>query len=141
MPSVNYEWVADQLTQKKTRKVAGDAVMSLLKAWESLRLSDTEAKETAEAFSKLAMGVPIVDQAKPEEVWVEARPGAIKVGDEIMVKPDAFVGDHGVMHNGRRGRIVAIRYGDIIVNSIDGIEPELRGTHYSPSHLLKLVSR
>lgn len=68
-------------------------------------------------------------------------PGRLVVGDEVLVREDAFSGELAPIHNGRRGRIVAIRYGDIIVNSTDDMQPSLVGTHYSPYHLLKLEKR
>ena len=141
MPSVNREWVAEQLTKKKTQRATGNAVIALLATWESQNLTPKQAQDAAELFSKLAVGIPVVDQAKPNEVWIEARPGAIKVGDEVMVKVDAFTSDAGAVHNGRRGRVVAVRYGDIIVDTTDDLDPVLKGTHYSPAHLLKLVQQ
>jgi len=66
-------------------------------------------------------------------------PGYLTVGDEVRVKTNAYSGELGVLHNGRRCRIVGIRYGDIIVNTIDDIEPRLSGTRHSPYALEKRV--
>jgi hypothetical protein len=76
---------------------------------------------------------------KEDEKWIPGMAGRMKVGDIVLIRPDAFEGELGQIHNGRRGKVVAVRYGDIIVNSIDDIEPKLNGTHYNPMHLLKLV--
>jgi PHP family Zn ribbon phosphoesterase len=97
-------------------------------------------KRSIKIFSNLALGQPIVDTKKVNESWTDAMPGRLKVGDEVMVRIDAFTGELATIHNGRRGKVVAVRYGDIIVNSIDGLEPELKGTHYNPMQLQKLVS-
>ena len=45
----------------------------------------------------------------------------------------------GKIHNGRRGKIVSIRYGDIIVKTTDGKEPMMEGFHYTPQQLEKRV--
>ena len=63
----------------------------------------------------------------------------VLVGDEVRVKSNAYDGDTGVMHNGRRGKVVAVRYGDIIFKSNDNKEPVLDGTHYTPYQLQKRV--
>jgi hypothetical protein len=44
------------------------------------------------------------------------------------------------MHNGRRGRVVAVRYGDVIFNSTDNKKPLLEGAHYPPNFLEKLAN-
>lgn len=141
MPEINREWVYQQLTENKTKKLVGDAVLSLLSSWDGVKASPEDAEKIVEIFSKLALSRPIVSQAGKDEVWVQARPGDIHVGDEVLVKSDAFANNHAHIHNGRRLKVVAIRYGDIICNSIDGLTPELVGTHYAPNHLQKLVSR
>lgn len=141
MPSIDRQWVYEQLTENKTKKLVGDAVLKLLDTWDSISASPEDAKKIVEIFSRVGLNVPIIERVSKDEVWVNARPGDIKVGDEVLVKDDAFTHDHAHMHNGRRCRVVAIRYGDIICNSIDGAKPELLGSHYSPAHLLKLVSK
>ena len=54
---------------------------------------------------------------------------------------DAYEGDLGRVHNGRRGKVVAVRYGDVIFKSTDGKSPVLDGAHYTPYKLEKLVSQ
>jgi hypothetical protein len=70
---------------------------------------------------------------------VPAQAGFLVVADEVRVKWNAFDGDKGKIHNGRRGKIVSIRYGDIIVKTTDGKEPVLEGFHYTPQQLEKRV--
>jgi hypothetical protein len=89
-------------------------------------------------FSKLALGHAYIKETK-NELWVPVRPGDIKVGDEVRVRADAYQGDLGTIHNGRRARIVAVRYGDVIIKTTDGKAPELDGAHYPPQVLEKLV--
>lgn len=140
MPEVNYEWVKQQLEAAKAKVGSGNAVLKLLEVWEKeAKLSPNLAKEAVEMFSKLALNIPLSVEQKSNEVWVPAQPGQLTVGDEVRVLPDAFADTTGVTHNGRRGKIIAIRYGDIIVNSTDGKTPELKGAHYSPYKLEKRV--
>jgi hypothetical protein len=139
MPNIDKEWIKEQLSLSKTTKASQEAIVKLLDAWSEITTKSKEFQtDVVEKFSKLAVGSPIFIPVNPKEVWVPAMPGRISVGDEVLVKEDAFEGDLAPIHNGRRGRVVAIRYGDIIVNSIDGLNPALVGSHYSPYHLLKL---
>jgi len=100
-----------------------------------MKLSDNQTKDVIDLFSRLALGHSIVPE-KPDELWVDAQPGSILVGDEVRVKADAYDGSTGAMHNGRRGKVVGVRYGDIIFKSMDDKTPVLDGAHYTP-HLLQ----
>ena len=141
MPEVNFEWVRQQLQEAKAKVGAGNAVLELLKVWgEQTKLSEKSAQEAVQMFSKLALGTVLVQpEVASNEVWVPALPGQLVVGDEVRVLPNAFSDSVGVSHNGRRGRVVGIRYGDVIFKSTDGKEPVLEGTHYSPYKLEKLI--
>jgi hypothetical protein len=137
MPEVNFEWVRQQLQEAKAKVGAGNAVLELLKVWsEQTKLSEKSAQEAIQMFSKLALGTVLVQpEVASNEVWIPALPGQLVVGDEVRVLANAFSDSVGVSHNGRRGRVVAIRYGDVIFKSTDGKEPVLEGTHYSPYKL------
>ena len=77
------------------------------------------------------------DTADAGVTWVQARNGALRVGDTVRVKPDAFTGAHGAFHNGRICRVVGMRYGDIIVR--DDTDVAYEGIHHQATHLLKQV--
>lgn len=140
MPEINNEWVRQQLEAAKAKVGSGNAVLKLLEVWaQQTKLSPALAKEAVEMFSKLALNIPLLEDKNENEVWVQAQPGQLTVGDEVRVLADAFTDTTGTTHNGRRGKIIAIRYGDIIVNSTDGKKPELNGAHYSPYKLEKRV--
>jgi hypothetical protein len=141
MPEVNFDWVRQQLQEAKAKVGAGNAVLELLKVWsEQNKLSEKSAEEAIQMFSKLALGTVLVQPTVgSNEVWIPALPGQLVVGDEVRVLADAFSDTVGVTHNGRRGRVVAIRYGDVIFKSTDGKDPVLDGTHYSPYKLEKRV--
>jgi transcription antitermination factor NusG len=141
MPEVNYEWVRQQLQEARVKVGSGNAVLQLLEIWEKqTKLSPNLAKEAIEVFSKLALGYALSEQtADTEEVWVPLQPGQIRVGDEVRVLKDAFTDEAGTIHNGRRGKVVAVRYGDVIFTATDNKEPKLNGVHYSPYKMEKRV--
>jgi hypothetical protein len=145
MPEVDMNWVKQQLTDNKTKRVVGDTVISLLKTWSDIKSTDPDPQkdqnnlsQVIELFSKIALGHAIVKENKNEN-WVSAQAGALVVADEVRVKWNAFDGEKGKIHNGRRGKIVSIRYGDIIVKTTDGKDPVLEGFHYTPQQLEKRV--
>jgi hypothetical protein len=94
--------------------------------------------KTIEMFSVLAKGHVVVKEKK-DESWIPVQAGDIKVTETVRVKADAFDGQLGTIHNGRRGVVVGVRYGDVIIKSTDGKEPLLDGAHYPPQKLEKLV--
>lgn len=136
--SLDKDWVKSQLQAAKVRKPVGDATIKLIELFESLELTEEHQKKTVELFSKLSLGHAYVKENK-NEMWMPARPGDIKVTDIVRVRADAYTGELGTLHNGRKGRVVGVRYGDIIFKSEDGKEPVLEGAHYPPQMLEKLV--
>jgi len=139
MAEVDNDWVRSQLTENKTKKVVGDSVLKLLATWEQLKQpTDKNAKDIINIFSKLALGHSIVED-NPNESWIVAQAGYIKVADTVRVRSNAFDGEQGKAYNGRRGRVVGVRYGDIIVKTDDGKTPVLDGIHFKPENLEKLV--
>lgn len=141
MPEVNLDWVRQQMQDAKVKVGSGNMVLKLLETWAAdSKLSPNLAKEAIEVFSKLALNEALSDpKQSADEVWVQAMPGFIVVGDEVRVKNNAFSDSSGAIHNGRRGKVTGIRYGDIIVNITDGKQPVLNGVHYSPDRLEKRV--
>lgn len=138
MPEVDYDWIRAQMQGARVKVGVGNAIMKLLKTWETLNISDPQAKEIMQYFPQLALTHSIIPEP-PEEKWIDAQPGSINVGDEVRVKSDAYDGKTGTIHNGRRGRVVGVRYGDIIFKSNDNKEPLLDGTHYAPYQLQKRI--
>jgi hypothetical protein len=135
MTNVNYDWINQQFTAAKVRVGTGKAVLKLLKTWEEIEVSPEQAKEIFEILGKVAQGHSLVQTPK-DEVWVQAQPGQLKVGDMIRVRGDAFDGDKGVSFNGKTGRIGAIRSGDIIFGSPD---KTVDGVHFRPADLEKRI--
>jgi hypothetical protein len=144
MPEVNYEWVKEQLQAAKVKVGSGKAIIKLLEAWEDIpKLSDGMTEEVLEVFPKLAKGIAfIVEEDENDYIWVPLQPGQITVADVVRVRADAFEDSKlGPIHNGRRGTVVAVRYGDVVFNDTDGKSPELKGVHYSPYKLEKRVRK
>lgn len=141
MPELPREWITEQLKAARTKPSVSKIVIHLLKAYEELPadLNLDDAKKALELLPKLAMGHTLVAKNEGPEVWVPGQPGMFKVGDQVRVLSDAFDGDAGTIHNGRRGRVSAIRSGDIIVDGTDDKMPPLLGAHYSPFKLEKRI--
>lgn len=139
MPEINREWVIEQLEAAKVKVGSGKAILKLLEAWAEIpKLSENMTEEVLNVFPKLARGhVLKVEEDENDYIWSDLQPGQITVGDVVRVKADAFDGNLGAMHNGRRGKVVAVRYGDVIFKSTDDRDPVLDGVHYSPYKLEK----
>lgn len=139
MPTVDYKWAKQQLNAARARRGAGDAALELLKAWEGITIEEALIPEAVELFSTLAKGHAFT--SSDPTLWVDAFPGGpVRVGTIVRIKADAFDGKSGKIHNGRVGKVVAIRSGDVIVNSTDGIEPLLNAAHY-PFQALQFRAR
>lgn len=141
MSEINIDWVKEQLTQNKTKKAVGDAVLELLVSWQAIKkpAKSDVSKEILDIFSKLALGHALVKDEKDEK-WVQAQAGFLKVADYVRIKFDAFDSDSGKNAlNGRKGKVVGIRYGDIIIKSDDNKLPILDGVHVKPEQLEKLI--
>lgn len=135
------DWVRSQLTENKTKKSVGDAVIKLIGTWSEIKTPPKIdiSKEVLSIFSTLAMGHPLVDSAG-EQKWEPVRLGDILVADVVRIKTNAF--DSSSSHtalNGRIGKVVGIRSGDIIVKSTDDVLPLLDGLHFKVNHLDKLI--
>lgn len=132
--TINFDWVNEQLAGAKVRKPVAELVIALLKQWENVDTSNVPTQEhldqALDLFKDLARGYAVIPE-QAEEMWVSAQPGMLKIGNEVRVKHNAFTGDRGTIHNGRRGRIVGIRTGKIFVRSTDDKEPLLDGLDYN----------
>lgn len=138
MGNLDMNWVKSQLQAAKVRKPVGDATMKLIELFDSFEMTKEYKDKTIEMFSVLAKG-HIVVKEKKDEKWIPVQAGDIKVTETVRVKADAFDGQLGTIHNGRRGVVVGVRYGDVIIKSTDGKDPILDGAHYPPQKLEKLV--
>jgi hypothetical protein len=136
--AININWVKTQFEAAKVKINTGNAVLDLLKYWETMKLTEPQKKDVIAVFSKVALGISLVETNK-DEIWIPAQPGQISIGDLVRVKNDGYSGDLASIHNGRPGTVVAIRSGDIIVDITDLLDPVLKGVHYRPNVLEKRI--
>jgi hypothetical protein len=136
---VNVDWAKSQLEALRVPFEVGNSVVKLLNVWNSFEHQDSNNEKILDIFSNLAQSKALVESSG-NEIWEAARPGFVRVGDEVRVMADAYEGEVGQLHNGRRGRVVAVRYGDVILKTTDGKEPTIDGSHHSPWKLEKLVA-
>lgn len=127
------EWALDQLAAAQVNLPVGNAVVKLIDAW--LASGDTQdekqQREILDLFSRLVAGQNI---APDDGDWVNAEAGfMLSTGQIVRISPTAFQGNLGRIHNGRIVKVVARRWGDIVCDSVDGKNPELRGAHYPPN--------
>jgi hypothetical protein len=139
-PHVDEDWAAGQLEKAGLSEEARAIVTALILSWNSstdqANLQETE--RAAEAFRQLALGYSLTPDT-PDEIWVPVLMGTIQRGDTVRVKSDAYSGASGKVHNGRVGRVVGARSGDVIFKSTDNVAPALEGTHYRPDLLEKRI--
>jgi hypothetical protein len=115
------------------------AVEKLLGTLDRMKLTEAASDAAVATFSRLARGHALVtEQETVDEVWEQARPGNLVLADQVRVKADAYSGTIGAANNGRRGKIVGIRYGNIYVKYTDkgnGVD----AMHHKPAALEKRV--
>lgn len=139
MPNVDKDWAKAQLKKARVSQLTGDSALALLEVWNTLDFPDEVASDKAfDVFKKLAYNQALVE-AK-DEVWVPAQAGfMLQVGDEVRVRADAYQNEVGRMHNGRRGKVVGIRSGDVIIRTTDDQLPFIDGAHHSFTALEKRI--
>lgn len=134
---LDLSWAESQLASARVPVPVGKAVIALLTAWAVIEFPNENQRDRAlELFSALAKDEAVVEET--ETVWKPVQVGFnLQVGNTVRVRKDAFSGPIGRVHNGRVGRVVAKRSGDIIVRSTDDQLPYLDGAHY-PASVLEL---
>ena len=138
MGKVNYDWVNQQLAEAKVRVGTGKAIMKILATWEEIDVPTQQGEEIFALLSKLALGYAIKETPK-DQVWVQAQAGQIKVGDVVRIRNNAFSDERAALYNGRAGRVVAVRSGDIIFKSTDDEKRVIDGAHFAPAALEKRI--
>lgn len=140
--TTNEVWANEQLTKINTPDLLATGTKRLLKTLWDLPGDQRDRDTILELFYDLAHDRALEVRDETEYDWIDLRPGQVRVTDIVRAKVDAFRGDTGRIHNGRVGRVVAIRSGDIIVDMNDDSNlPKLKGVHYSPFMLDKRVPR
>lgn len=137
---LDLSWAESQIAGARVPVQVGDAVLSLLKTWGNIPFQSEALQDQALAlFGQLARAEAVVDDGP--STWTPVQVGLmINVGDTVRVRKDAFKGEAGKTHNGRIGRVLAKRSGDIIVRTTDDKSPYLDGAHYPATALELKVS-
>lgn len=136
--NVDFNWVQEQLDSASVKPEVAEVVISLLETWETLEYDSGNLKEVTEIFTELIHNRALLP-AESTEVWVEALRGSIHTGDVIRVRFDAFDGDQGRYHNGRVGKVIGVRHGDVIMRSTDNKSPNIDGARYDTKYLERRV--
>jgi len=130
-------WAWDQLAKLQLPDSVNSPVIQLLNCYWNAHFPVDKTEQILTLFNELARNHSL-DVPDERYDWVPAKPGQIKVTDVVRVRADAYQGGIGQEHNGRVGKIVAIRSGDVIINTIDD-GPKQEGVHHSPFALEKRV--
>lgn len=138
-------WAKQQVEAAQVPEATARTILSVFHTWLNMMPSDTEECEQAmRCVNQLVTGQSIRYERKNEvpEMWQHVRPGNIKRGDYVRVLGDAYGGDAGMWHNGRRGPVIRVSNGDVVVKYDDELTPDfgLMGSHHSPHKLEKRVS-
>lgn len=133
----DWGWVSRELAGAKVTGTDAEGVVQVLKLLDDLKIVDQKAAEVLAFAYELAIGHSIA-VAEVEERWGPVRPGEYRVGDTVRVRSDAFDGDKGVLHNGKRGRVVAARDGFVLVVHDGQLNIDIQH-RYRPESLQRLV--
>lgn len=101
------EWVEAQLENAGAPQEVKTSVKRLLEVWDSMNHTVQTRNDTLRIFNELARGHAIVKQS--DEKWRQCRPGEYAIRDTVRVRLDAYSGEKGQTHNGKRGRVAAVR--------------------------------
>ncbi len=129
----NEKWLAAQFEADKTDAAVANLIIAHLKTWESLDVKEGKEDDILERFVKLAKGQMIADP-EPDAKWLSGAVQTPGVGQTVRVPPDKFTGHRGQALNGRVGKVVAVRYGDVIFNTTDDLE-YIEGIRLRPHEL------
>jgi len=135
------EWENEQMREARLDDRTREATRRLLDAWlAGPGVYGVDVKLAIESFGKLVLGNALVVKDDPDEVWTPVtQAGQVHTRDTVRVRHDAYSDEAGRMHNGRRGRVIAVRYGDVIIRYDDGRQPPFDAVHHPPTRLERLA--
>lgn len=138
----NWGWVSRELAGAKVSQDVNETSVMVLQKLEQMQakfdLSDDDVRVVLDCVHKLGLGHSIAVEEKPEK-WGPVVPGAYSIGDTIRVKPDAYEGERGTKHNGKRGRVTAARDGLVLCVYEDAFSADIQYRH-APVKLQRLLS-
>jgi hypothetical protein len=135
---LDLSWAEQQIAAARVPVPVGKATLALLRAWGEVEFPNQAQQEQAlKLFSRLARNEAVVEDSRE---WKPVQVGfMVRVGDTVRVRKDAFKDTNRRALNGRVGKVVAKRSGDIIVRSTDEQAPFLDSAHFPPAALELLV--
>jgi hypothetical protein len=133
---VNWGWVSKQLAESDASEDEKELIVDLLKRLNDGGLDDARFVTVLRTFGNLALGHAVA--APKGERWGPVVPGYYQIGDTVRVKLDAYDGEKGQRHNGKRGRAVAARNGLVVVVYDDASSSEEQYRH-QPASLQRLM--
>lgn len=133
----NWGWVSREFAKSNATDTVYQATVDLLRFLDDLKLGDGERKDVLHYASELTAGHSI---ATPEETerWMPVIPGYYSIGDTIRVHNNAYDGEKGLLHNGKRGRVTAARDGFVLVVYEDALSADIQYRHL-PEKLQRLA--
>jgi hypothetical protein len=136
---VDANWVNEQFASANVDEHVQEVVLALLEnGWDGLNVDEDKLQDIFDTFITLAQGHALLKN-ETEESWIPVERGFVHRGDVVRVRHDAFDGKAGQYHNGRVGKVVAVRSGDIVFRSTDDGTPLIDGARYSPDKLQRRV--
>jgi hypothetical protein len=137
-------WARQQLSAARVPEPTRTAILSVYDTWLNMMPDDVDEQQQAlRIISQLVTGQSIEYHASDEtpENWQPVRLGNIRRGDYVRVMSNAYTGDAGMCHNGRKGPVLRVTNGDVVIRYDDGLEPDpgILGSHHSPYKLEKRV--
>lgn len=135
-------WAKQQVEAAEIPEGTAQALLSVYHTWLNMMPTEPDdAPQALQVFNDLVNGHAI-EYHKPgdtPEVWTAIRLGNVRRGDYVRVKRGAYSGEAGECHNGRRGPVVRVTNGDVVVKYDDGLAPDfgIMGTHHPPYNLEK----
>lgn len=111
---VDWAWVDEQLAAVGYTGTGRTRVIDVLTVLESGEYRSSEREEVIKILDmakNLFLGTAIAEPEPDilEGTWAQAERGYIVKKDVVRVKPEAYVGEAGVRHNGKVGRVTAVK--------------------------------
>lgn len=134
-------WVSIQLHKVGASDRVQEVTAQMMRRFDELAdeflLSDEERVNVLTYVRKLHVGNALIEDS-PDERWGDVVPGSYNVGDTVRVREDAYPGEHGMRHNGKRGRVIGVAQAKAIVLYDDAKNSE-ESFYHEPEKLQRLV--
>lgn len=135
----DWAWVSRELAAAGSNggTTANDAIVALLQELTSYDLTDAEKEFVVNSFASLVRGHALPRPNEQFENWKDCLPGDYAIGDTVRVRAAAYHGEHGMWHNGKRGKVIGTRNNSVIVRYDEENAEDAR--YHDPNALEVLV--